>query len=84
MIKIHLIALTFVTLMLSCDQKYPDLEDGMYANLETNKGDIMLQLAVEKTPITVANFVSLAEGNNPLVDDQFSGKNTMMVSSFTG
>ena len=74
MIKIHLIALTFVTLMLSCDQKYPDLEDGMYANLETNKGDIMLQLAVEKTPITVANFVSLAEGNNPLVDDQFSGK----------
>ena len=28
----------------------------------------------EVTPITVANFVSLAEGTNPYVDESFKGK----------
>ena len=34
----------------------------------------MLQLEIDKTPITAANFVSLAEGNNPKVATAFSGK----------
>ena len=34
----------------------------------------MLKLDYELTPVTVANFVSLAEGTNPYVDDQFKGK----------
>ncbi|HEX9601404.1 MAG TPA: peptidylprolyl isomerase, partial [Mariniflexile sp.] len=60
--------------MTSCKAQYPDLEDGMYAEFVTTKGTMVAKLAFDKTPITVANFVSLAEGTNTMVDSAYKGK----------
>src|SRR5690606_19771063 len=59
----------------SCQEKYPDLkEDGVYAEFITNKGTFVAKLKNESAPLTVSNFVSLAEGTNSMVDSAFAGK----------
>jgi peptidyl-prolyl cis-trans isomerase A (cyclophilin A) len=74
--KIHglLAILALVFMASSCEDKYPDVEDGIYAEIQTNKGTMFAQLYYEDAPISSANFVALAEGKHPLVNDSLKGK----------
>lgn len=42
--------------------EYDNLKDGLYADMETSKGNMIIQLFDEDAPLAVANFVGLAEG----------------------
>lgn len=72
--------LSLVAILFSCNntgnpQRYGgQMDDGLYAKIETNKGNILLKLEPEKAPLTVANFISLAEGDNKMVDEALQGK----------
>ncbi len=68
--------LLFATLLTltGCKDRYPDLKDGLYAEIKTDKGTMLAQLYFKRAPLTVANFVSLAEGTNEAVDSLYKGK----------
>ncbi len=71
-----LLKLTLLTLIISsmaCSNEYPNLEDGLYAKFDTNYGEFIAQLYHKKAPMTVGNFVSLAEGNNPKAKEKYQG-----------
>ncbi len=72
-IPIKFLLIILITLV-SCKSQYPDLEDGIYAEFVTTKGIMVAKLAYDKVPVTVANFVSLAEGSNTMVDSLYQGK----------
>ena len=49
-----------IFLIAGCSKK--ETENTIHAKIETSKGEIVLLLEFEKVPMTVANFVGLAEG----------------------
>ena len=71
---LQILMLCVLVTATSCKEEYPDLEDGLYAEIITSKDTMVAKLFFEKVPVTVANFVALAEGNHPMVAEEFKGK----------
>ncbi|SDG61300.1 peptidylprolyl isomerase [Psychroflexus sediminis] len=58
-------------LIQACSSPYSELEDGLYAEFETSKGDFIAELYFQDVPMTVGNFVAHAEGIHPLTEDRY-------------
>jgi len=61
LLYINVLALTACTQIGDFIQKI-NLDEGLYAEITTNRGAILVKLTMAETPMTVANFVGLAEG----------------------
>ena len=61
---ILLISVLFFSLTASAGP----LADGLYAKMQTSKGEIVLRLFYKRAPLTVSNFVGLAEGSKEWKD----------------
>ncbi|MFB9107532.1 peptidylprolyl isomerase [Flavobacterium gyeonganense] len=72
--KSILLLLLAVTSFYSCKNENSNLPDGLYADIETNKGHIIVSLDYKKAPVTVANFITLAEGKNEFVTKDYLKK----------
>lgn len=62
--------LSILAFSSSCSPETSSLADGLYAKIITDKGDILIRLEMEKTPLTVVNFVGLSEGTIPAANSK--------------
>jgi cyclophilin family peptidyl-prolyl cis-trans isomerase len=72
--SLKIVSLCLLVSLTSCKEQYPNLEDGLYAEIVTSKDTMLAKLFYQKVPVTVANFVALAEGNHPMVSEKHKGK----------
>lgn len=72
--KLFVLLCLTTALFTSCKKEDSQYPAGMYAEIQTTKGLIVAELFFKETPHTVANFVSLAEGKNPFVSEEYKDK----------
>ena len=61
--KLALLAIVILLVVGTTLPAQEGLGPGLYARMETSRGEILLELTYKKTPVTVMNFVGLAEGS---------------------
>ena len=61
-LKILLLVFLWVTTYGALVGNSQELGNGLYANMETSKGEVVLKLHYKRAPKTVSNFIGLAEG----------------------
>lgn len=62
-----------LSLSLTSEEKV-ELPDGIYAKFITSMGDMVCKLHYKKTPVTVGNFVGLAEGTKEFIEPRTKKK----------
>ena len=60
--------------LINCTIAQNKKQNGIFAKFNTTKGEIVVELEFKKTPVTVASFISLAEGKNTQVSEKLKGK----------
>lgn len=71
---INILILLILLSATTCKDKYPELGEGLYAELVTTKDTIVIELSYKQAPLTVSNFIGLTEGTHPMLSDSLKGK----------